>query len=117
VGTLGDRVDTDDDAEVLYKPPVTAAVAAAKQSYLGRVYLDWARWPVVEDRGTVPAPGSDFPPQPGWHTVEFEDLRFGYSPLIGGAGRSSEDPPLSGSVYVGRGREIEGMFMSGREQK
>jgi len=117
VGTLGDRVDTDDDAEVLYKPPVTAAVAAAKQSYLGRVYLDWAQWPVVEDRGTVPAPGSDFPPQPDWHTVEFEDLRFGYSPLIGGAGRSSEDPPLSGSVYVGRGREIEGMFMSGREQK
>jgi inner membrane protein len=117
VSTIEDRVDTDEYADVLYKPPITSAVAAAKQSYLGRVYLDWSQWPVVEDRGTVPAPGSEYPPQPDWHTVQFQDLRFGYSALTGSQARGAGDPPLSGWVYVGRGQEIEGMYMSGREQR
>lgn len=117
VGTIADSVDTDDHADVIYKPPVTPAVAAAKQSYLGRVYLDWSQWPVTEDRGAIPAPGSDFPPQRDWHTVVFQDLRFGYGPLGGDRGGAPADPPLSGWVYVGRGDAIEGMFMSGREQR
>jgi inner membrane protein len=111
VYTLGDVVNTDDYADVIYKPPVTPAVAAAKQSYLGRVYLDWGKWPVVEDDGTIQAPGAD-PPQPGWHAIEFQDLRFGYRTL--GTGRGA---PLSGWVVVGRGGEIEGMYMSGHEQR
>jgi inner membrane protein len=112
VRTIGDVVQTDDYADVIYKTPVTPAVAAAKQSYLGKVYLDWSRWPVTDDLGTVAIPGAEVTPQPGWHTVEFQDLRFGYSPL--GSGRRS---PLSGWVYVGRGGEIEGMYMQGHEQK
>jgi inner membrane protein len=111
VYTLGDVVNTDDYADVIYKPPVTPAVAAAKQSYLGRVYLDWGKWPIVEDDGTIQAPGAD-PPQPGWHAIEFQDLRFGYRTL--GTGRAA---PLSGWVVVGRGGEIEGMYMSGHEQR
>ena len=111
VYTIGDRVTTDDYADVIYKPPVTPAVAAAKQSYLGRVYGDWGKWPVVEDEGAVQPPGGD-PPQPGWHTVEFQDLRFGYAAL--GTGQRTA---LGGWVVVGPGGEIEGMYMSGREQK
>ncbi len=111
VYTLGDVVTTDNYSDVIYKPPVTPAVAAAKQSYLGRVYLDWSKWPVVQDEGATQAPGAD-PPQPGWHAVEFEDLRFGYGPLA--TGRSA---PLIGWVVVGPGGEIEGMYMSGHEQK
>lgn len=111
VDTIGDVVNTDDYADVIYKPPVTPAVAAAKQSYLGQVYLDWGKWPLVQDQGTVQAPGAD-PPQPGWHAVEFQDLRFGYTPL-GTSGRS----PLSGWVVVGPRAEIEGMYLSGHEQK
>ena len=111
VRTIGDRVETDDYADVIYKTPVTPAVAAAKQSYLGRVYLDWGRWAVVEDLGMVRAPGAEAP-QPGWHTVEFQDLRFGYGPL--GKGRES---PLRGWVYVGANGEIEGIFMQGHEQR
>jgi len=110
VRTIGDRVDTDAYANVIYKTPVTPAVMAAKQSYLGRVYLDWSKWPVVEDLGTVRAPGAD-DPQPGWHTVEFQDLRFGYQPM------GTTDPTLGGWVYVGPGGEIEGMYMNGHEQK
>jgi inner membrane protein len=112
VRTIGDRVETDDYADVIYKTPVTPAVAAAKHSYLGRVYLDWGKWAVVEDLGAVPAPGADILPQPAWHTVEFQDLRFGYRPM-----GTTGDPTLSGWVYVGPGGEIEGMYMQGHEQK
>jgi len=115
VRTLSDQVTTDDDLNVIYKPPVTPAVAAAKQSLVGKVYLDWSTWPVTTDRGPVPAPGADFPPKPNWHTVEFLDLRFAYPP-IAGTSRSPSNPVLSGWVYVGPGNEIEGIFMSGHEQ-
>jgi inner membrane protein len=112
VRTIGDQVVTDDYANVIYKTPVTPAVAAAKKSYLGRVYLDWSKWPLTEDVGAVAPPGADILPQPGWHTVEFQDLRFGYWPA--GAGH---DPTLGGWVYVGPAGEIEGMYMQGHAQK
>ena len=112
VRTLADQVATDPYADVIYKPPVTPAVMAAKQSYLGRVYLDWSSWPLTEDLGAVPAPGSDIVPTAGWHTVEFQDLRFGYWPL-----GTRENPPLSGWVMVGPHNEVEGMYMQGHEQK
>lgn len=115
VRTLNDQVTTDEDLDIIYKPPVTPAVAAAKQSLLGKVYLDWSTWPLTTDRGPIQAPGADFPPKPDWHTVEFQDLRFGYSPIAGRT-RSQRNPVLSGWVYVGPGNEIEGMFMSGHEQ-
>jgi inner membrane protein len=112
VNTIGDEVETDEYADVIYKTPVTPAVAAAKQSYLGKVYLDWSRWPATEDRGTgVPIPGAE-EPQAGWHTVEFQDLRFGYWPT-----GDRQTAPLSAWVYVGRSGEIEGMYMQGHEQK
>jgi inner membrane protein len=112
VRTIGDQVQTDDYTDVIYKTPVTAAVAAAKQSYLGRVYLDWSKWPVTEDQGEVTVPGAKGAPQPGWHAVEFQDLRFGYLPV-----GSGEREPLSGWVVVGPGGEIEGMYMQGYEQR
>jgi inner membrane protein len=115
VRTLHDQVETDEQADVIYKPPVTPAVAAAKQSYLGKVYLDWSTWPLTEDRGPVQAPGASFPPKLDWHTVEFQDLRFSHG-AITLKQRTEENSPLSGWVYVGPQNEIEGMFMSGNEQ-
>ncbi len=113
VHTLHDEVQPDPDP--VYKPPVTPAVAAAKQSWLGRAYLDWAKFPLVTDLGPEPVPYDNAPtPQHGWHTVEFEDLRFQYSALGSGSGNRS---PLGAWVYVGPGNEIEGIFMSGKEQK
>jgi inner membrane protein len=116
VETIGDRVETD-DSDAIYKPPVTPAVAAAKQSWLGKVYLNWSTWPLTEDRGPVQAPGADFAPKPDWHTVEFEDLRFGHGALRQYSVQDEQNPPLSGWVYVGPQNEIEGMFMGGNEQK
>lgn len=116
VHTLANQVET---GEMIYKPRVTAAVAAAKQSYLGRVYLDWSSWPLVSDRGLLPVPGVQVAPEPDWHTVEFQDLRFGYRAIVASSLQPEADPPLGGWVYVGPapGHEIEGMFMAGHEQK
>jgi len=114
VHTRSDEVEPGDRT---YKPAVTPAVAAAKQSWLGRVYLDWSEFPLVTDVGKdVPvAYGSD--PEPNWHTVEFDDMRFGYSAFGEGTSQNPGRNPLGGSVYLGPGNEVEGMFMGGREQK
>ena len=109
VHTLHNEVASD-SAETIYKPEVTPAVAAAKQSYLGRVYLDWSQFPLTTDIGNAPAP-SAAPPQPGWHTVEFQDLRFDQIP-----GREGSTV-LSGWVYIGPRNQVEAMYMNGREQK
>jgi len=110
--TRNDTVDTDTDQR-LYKPPVTLATLAAKRCWLGHVYLDWSNWPVVTDLGSQPAPGAQVTPS-NWRTVEFRDLRFGYSAMLLG---NSKTPPLSGFVYVGPGEEIEAMILDGREQR
>lgn len=116
VDTLTSQVTTNDYSDVIYKPKVTSAVTAAKQTYLGKVFLDWSKWPLVEDRGAVKAPGASFAPEPDWHTVEFQDLRFGYQPNEGDRTDAPPNPPLGGWVYVGPAGEIEGMFMAGHEQ-
>jgi inner membrane protein len=55
------------------------------------------------------------PPNRAWTTVEFDDLRWGYSYL--GAGRTSNRAPLSGWVYIVDGRDEAGEAMNGREQR
>jgi inner membrane protein len=108
-------VTSDPHADIIYKPPVTQATLAAKQSYLGHIYLDWSRFPVVEDVGREQAPGKDLPaPPPGATTVEFRDLRFDYSALFLNRSRNA---PLSAWAYIGPGNQVEGMFMSGSEQE
>lgn len=116
VDTLTGQVSTSGYDDVVYKPKVTPAVEAAERTYLGRVYLGWSQWPVVEDLGAVRAPGASYAPRPGWHTVEFQDLRFGYAPNQGDRLDAPPDTPLSGWVYIGPGGENEGMFMAGRQQ-
>ena len=96
----------------------TAAVEAAKQTSLGKVYLDWGTWAVVRDIGQYPVPGFDPPhlaPGRTWTTVEFIDLRF--TGANGETGSTSGPPPLSGYVYIIDGHEEAGEFMNGREQK
>lgn len=53
------------ETEFIPKPAETPAVLAAKRSNLGRVYLDWARYPLVTERRS----GEDA-------IVDFRDLRF-----------------------------------------
>ena len=58
------------ELEIIPKPPDTPAILAAKRSYVGRVYLDWARYPLVTEADE----GDDT-------LVKFQDLRFGYPQL------------------------------------
>ena len=116
VNTLSETVDTSDQDDVIFKPPVTPAVAAAKRSWLGRVYLDWARFPVVTDRGRANLVASDdLAPQPQDAAVEFRDLRFAYSYLSSGNNRASSI--LTAWVYVTPSGAIDAMVMNGRLQK
>jgi len=111
-------IESNPQQDVLYKPPSDPAIEAAKATFLGRVYMDWGRWAVVEDLGKEPIPGLPPPRLPrerDWNTVRFSDLRFAYNPL--GGGRASTPAPLSGWVYIVDGREEAGEVMGGREQK
>jgi inner membrane protein len=72
VNSLTPEVDPRDEARVIHKPEETPVTLAAKASYLGRVYLDWARYPVTEvERSSSPA-------DPGY-LVRIYDLRYSYS--------------------------------------
>ena len=48
VDSLTPEVDPRDRARIRYKPEESPASLAAKKSYLGRVYLDWAQYPMFE---------------------------------------------------------------------
>jgi len=54
---------------IRYKPQESDATLTAKQTYLGRVFLDWARYPVLE---------AETRDDPRRYTVRFIDLRFRY---------------------------------------
>jgi hypothetical protein len=68
VDSLGPEVDPEDRMEIRYKPEETAITLAAKRSYAGRVFLDWAQHPVTETEVLEP-------PDEGY-IVHFQDLRF-----------------------------------------
>ena len=71
---------------IRYKPEETPVTLAAKTSYLGRVDLDWAKYPITETEEVASPPG---------YIVRFVDLRYDYP---GRTGRS----PLSAAVQVDR---------------
>lgn len=60
------EVDPLNTAVVRLKPEETPVTLAAKKSRLGRVYLDWARYPLVTVEKL----------EGGRYQVQFEDLRF-----------------------------------------
>jgi inner membrane protein len=79
------EVDPEAQMEIRYKPEETPVTLAAKESYLGRVYLSWAQYPITETE----APGND----PGnssraAYAVRLRDLRY-------------DDPGLRGRVTLG----------------
>ena len=120
INTRTGLIDTDPEIDVIFKPTSTAATEAAKRTRLGQVYLDWGTWAVVRDVGQKPVIGMEppqFPPAATstWTTVEFTDLRFGYSYMA--SGRQTGRSPLGGWVYIVNGREDAGEAMGGREEK
>ncbi len=68
VNSFGPEVDPEGRMRILYKPEETPITLAAKRSYLGRVYLDWAQYPITETE-TIDGPDQGY-------IVRFQDLRF-----------------------------------------
>lgn len=118
IDTRTGSVESDSRLDAIYKPSATPATEAAKQTLLGRVYLDWGSWAVVRDVGQLPMAAvspPDLGPGRSWTTVTFTDLRFQYSFM--GRGANAGTAPLSGWVYMVDGRDEAGMGMGNREQK
>jgi len=100
VDSLSPEVDPDGQMELRYKPEETPMTLAAKSSYLGRVYLDWAQYPVTETE-TPPAPEAG-------SIVHFQDLRYVQGPssfrakgrrVLGAGVRLDKDLRVIGDVY------------------
>lgn len=98
------------------KPETTLATLAAKHSRLGRVYLDWSKFPVVEDIGTAAEvhPGMDLTPDEAkLHVVRFRDLRFGYDVW----GLSGTAAALTGEAWVKDGHTVVRQSFGGAVQR
>ena len=68
VNSLAPEVDPGDEMQIRYKPEETAITRAAKRSYLGHVYLDWAQYPITETEAVTSPPGG--------YIVHLQDLRY-----------------------------------------
>jgi inner membrane protein len=68
VNSLTPEVDPEGSLEIRYKPEETPVTLAAKNSYIGRVFLDWAQYPITETEMLQP-------PHQGYDVL-FQDLRY-----------------------------------------
>jgi inner membrane protein len=99
VNSLTPEVDPDGEMQVIYKPAETPVTLAAKKSYLGRVYLDWAQYPITETEQL-----------PTGYLVRFRDLRYAYP---GSKSRSV----LGSSVELDRNLDVIAESMGRRSQR
>lgn len=98
VDSLTPEVDPDEQIEIRYKPEETPVTLAAKSSYAGRVFLDWAQYPIAETEIVeYPAPG---------YIVQFQDLRYVGS--LSSAGRNRGRSPLGQAVELDKNLRIVG---------
>ena len=109
VNSLGPEVDPGGDRSIRYKPEETPITLAAKKSYLGRVYLDWAQYPITETE-TLSSPE-------GGYIVDFQDLRFVQLPSLFGNRRDARRA-LGAGVQLNKDLSVVGdVYGSGKTQK
>jgi inner membrane protein len=99
VDSSAPEVDPEGNMRIRRKPEETPVTLAAKRSYLGRVYLDWAKYPVVETEQTDSG-----------YLVRFRDLRY-YDP------NSTRGDILGARVQLDRSLNVvrEGFGSGGRK--
>ena len=107
VDSLAPDVDLQGNMQIRYKPEETPITLAAKKSYLGRVYLSWAQYPITETE-ELPDGGAN---DGAAYLVRLRDLRYMYP----GRGASST---LGGSVTLTRDLQVveERFGMGSRHQ-
>jgi len=81
------EVDPGAQMHIRYKPEETPVTLAAKESYLGRVYLSWAQYPITETEQLENDAGNN---SRAAYAVRFLDLRYDdpLSPARGALGAS-----------------------------
>ena len=75
VDSLAPEVDPEAQMQIRYKPEETPVTLAAKKTYLGRVYLSWAQYPVTETEELANDPVDN---ARAAYVVRFRDLRYDY---------------------------------------
>ena len=98
VDSLGPEVDPEGRMDIRYKPEETPITLAAKKSYAGRAFLDWAQYPITETEVLEP-------PEEGY-IVHFQDLRYAQLPNMFGRNRGS--CPLCVGVKLGKDLHVVG---------
>ena len=108
VNSLEPEVDPEGRLELRYKPEETPITLAAKKSYLGRVYLDWAQYPIAETETLAPSDGG--------YIVYLQDLRFVQMPGFIGR-RSGGRRVLGAGIKLDKNLRVVGdIFGSGNDQ-
>jgi inner membrane protein len=105
VDSLGPEVDPEGQLEVRYKPEETPVTLAAKNSYWGRAYLDWAQYPITETDVLQP-------PREGY-IVHLQDLRYVQLPstferLMGRRGGGNRPRTLGAAVEIDKNLHVVG---------
>jgi inner membrane protein len=82
VDSLTPEVDPQAEMQIRYKPEETPVTLAAKETYLGRVYLSWAQYPITEteelENGAAIAANDPIGNGRAAYVVRFRDLRYDY---------------------------------------
>jgi len=108
VDSLRPEVDPEGRLDIRYKPEETPVTLAAKKSYIGRVYLDWGKYPITETETLQP-------PEEGY-IVHFQDLRFAQLPSLLSR-RSGARRALGAAVKLDKNlRPVGDIFGFGKDQ-
>ncbi len=95
INTRTALADPSDPSDTIPKPPGSPAIETAKQTPLGRVYLDWSSWPVLTQSPDLTDPNHPLT------RVTFSDARFFYNvSLFHGRPTDGSEPVLSGNVLL-----------------
>jgi len=103
VNSLTPAIDSQAAMQIRYKPEETPVTTAAKQTYLGQVYLSWAQYPFVEAEQLDPGITNN---HAAWR-VRFRDLRYMYP----GQGAKA---PLGASVLLTQDLKVVSQQMGTR---
>ena len=108
VDSLAPEVDPEAQMQIRYKPEETPVTLAAKKTYLGRVYLSWAQYPITETEQLANDPVES---ARAAYVVRFRDLRYDYP-------GSNARAPLGAIVLLTRDLQVvdERFGMGSRHQ-
>jgi inner membrane protein len=109
VDSLSPEVDPESRMQIRYKPEETPiTLAAKKNSYAGRAFLDWAKYPITE---TEILEGSE-----EGYIVHFQDLRYLAVPAVDG-GRRDRRSLLGAAVKLDKNLRVVGdVYGTGEQQ-